>query len=144
MIWRAVTVIACISALALVACDQDQSTPSGTGIKVVHGRAVVESIEVVMDPTDLSQAQVVARGYLPDGCTGIDRVEVHSGRGNLLVSAIITTVRPADFACIQVIRPFEERIAVDLANMPDGTYVVEVNGLTHSFGIGSGGEHGIR
>jgi inhibitor of cysteine peptidase len=144
MIWRAVTVIACVCALALGACDQGQSAPSGPEIKVVHGHATVEAVEVVMDPSQPSQAQVVARGYLTDGCTRIDRVEVNSRRGNLLVSATITTVRPADFACIQAIQPFEERIAMDLSDTPHGTYVVEVNGLTHSFRIGSGSEQRMR
>lgn len=138
MIWRLVNVCGVLAALALGACGQGQSAQSTPGIAVVRGQAIVEAVEVVIDPSESSKAQVVARGYLPDGCTRIDRVQVNPGRGNVLVSATIATVRPAGLACIQVIQPFEERIAVDLAGVPEGTYVVEVNGLTRSFRIGSG------
>ena len=125
-------------ALLLAACGQEQPARTEPRIEVVRGQAAVEAVEVVIDPSDPSKAQIVARGHLSDGCTRIDRVEVHSGREDLLVSANITTRRPAGLACIQVIRPFEERIELDLADVPDGTHVVEVNGLTHSFRVGSG------
>jgi inhibitor of cysteine peptidase len=131
-------------ALALGACDQGQSAQSEAQIELVRGQATVESVEVVRNPSDPPAAQVVARGYLADGCTRIDRVEVHSGRGNILAGATITTVRPAGLACIQVIQPFQERFTVDLAALPDGSYVVSVNGVTQSFQRGSGNEQGTR
>ncbi len=141
MTWRAAPVFAFVSALALAACDQGKSAQSAREVKVVRGQATVEAVKVVIDPADPAKAEVVARGYLADGCTRKDRVEVNPGPGNLLVSATITTLRPAGRLCVQVTQPFEERIALDLAGLPAGTYVVEVNGLSHSFRIGSGGEH---
>ncbi len=138
--WAA-RVCAVVLLLALGGCGQGQSAQSAQEIEVVRGQATVETVEVVIDPSDPSKAQVVARGYLADGCTRIDRVEARPGFGNLLVSATITTVRPADLACIQVIKPFEERIELDVADLPDGAYAVQVNGLSHSFRIGTGGEH---
>ena len=141
--WAA-RVCAVVLLLALGGCGQGQSAQSAQGIEVVRGQATVETVEVVIDPSDPSKALVVARGYLADGCTRIDRVQVNPGRGNILVSATITTVRPEGLACIQVIQSFEERIALDLTDLPDGTYVVEVNDLSHSFRIGSGGEHKLR
>ena len=144
MIRRSATVCAFVLALALGACDQGQSGQSEAQIELVRGQATVESVEVLMTPSDPPTAQVVARGYLADGCTRIDRVEVNAGRGNLFVSATIATVRPAGLACTQVIRPFEERFTVDLADLPDGTYVVEVNGVTRSFRRGSGNGQGTR
>jgi inhibitor of cysteine peptidase len=140
MTLRVATARAFVLALALGACDQGPSAAPEPQIKVIRGRATVESIEVVIDPSAPSQAQVVARGYLADGCTRIDRVEVHSPRGNLLVSATITTVRLAELTCIQVTKPFEERIAVDLADLPEGSYVVEVNGVAQSFRVRSGND----
>ena len=135
-----VSAVAYAFALVLVlgGCGQDQSAQSTPGIAVVRGQATIEAIEIVIDPSDPSKAQVVARGYLADGCTRIDSVQVNPGRGNVLVSATITTVRPADLACIQIVAPFEERIAVDIAGVPDGSYVAEVNGRAQSFRIGAG------
>ena len=144
MIRRSAKACALVLVLALGACGQGQSAQSVPRTEVVRGQAAVETVEVVANPSGPSKAQVVARGYLADGCTRIDRVEVNRGRGNVLVSATITTVRPADRLCIQVIRSFEERIAVDLADLPDGTYVVKVNGLGHSFRIESGRAHRLE
>jgi len=144
MIRRSATVCAFVLALTLGACGQGQSAQSGPQIKLVRGLAKVEAVEVVIDPSDTEKAQIVARGYLADGCTSIDRVQVNPGRGNLLVSATITTVRPADFACIQVIKPFEERIAVDLGDLPDGTYAVEVNGISHPVRLDSASGRGTQ
>ena len=121
----------------LAACGEEQPARTDPRIEVVRGQAAVEAVDVVIDPSDPSRAQIVARGYLSDGCTRIDRVEVHSGRGNALASVNISTLRPAGLACIQVIRPFEERIRLDLAGVPNGTHVVDVNGLKQSFQVGA-------
>lgn len=136
MIRRSANLRALVLALALGACGQGQSAQSAPEVEVVRGQAAVETVDLLTDPSDPSKAQVVARGYLPDGCTRIDRVQANPGRGNLLVSVTITTLRPADLACIQVIEPFERRIAVDIANPADGSHVVEINGVAHSVELG--------
>ena len=136
MIRRSADFRALVLVLALGACGQGQSAQSAQEIEVVRGQATVETVEVVIDPSDSEKAEVVARGYLADGCTRIDRVQVNPGSGNLLVSVTITTVRPADRICVQVTKPFEQRFAVDIADRADGSHVVEVNGVTHSVRLG--------
>ena len=144
MIRRLVNVYAVALALALAACGQGQSAQSAPEPEVASGQATVEEVEVFIDPSDPSKAQIVARGYLADGCTRVDSVQVTPGRGNVLVSATIVTVRPAGFACIQVIKLFEERIAVDLGDLPDGTYAVEVNGISHPVRLDSASGRGMQ
>ncbi len=137
MIRRSANLRALVLALALGACGQDQSPQSGPDIEVVRGQATVETVEVAIDPSDPSKADVVVRGYLADGCTRIDRVQVKPGRGDLLVSVTITTARPADRLCIQVIKPFQQRIAVDIASRAAGSHVVEINGVAHPVELGA-------
>ena len=136
MIWRSAPVFALV--LALGACGRDQSTQSAPQMKVSRGQATIEGVEIVTDPSDPRKAEVVASGYLADGCTRIDSVQVRPGRGDLIVSVTITTVRPADLTCIQVIKPFKQRIAVDLPVGRRGPRFVEVNGVTHPVRLGPG------
>jgi putative hemolysin len=49
--------------------------PSG---EMIHGEAVVETIDILILESFPVQVNVVARGYLPDGCTEID--EIHQER----------------------------------------------------------------
>jgi inhibitor of cysteine peptidase len=53
---------------------QDNKSESQDG-DYIYGTAVVESIEILVLESFPVQIHVVARGYLPDGCTEIDRVE---------------------------------------------------------------------
>ncbi len=129
MIWRSAPALALV--LALGTCGQGQSVPSGPQMEVIRGQATVEGVEVLTDPSDPRKAEVIARGYLADACTRIDSVQVSPGRGDLIVSVTITTVRPAELTCIQVTKPFAQRIAVDLPAGHQGPRFVEVNGVTH-------------
>ena len=137
MIRHSANLRALVLALALGACGQGQPAQSAPEAEVVRGQAAVETVELVVDPSDPSKADVVVRGYLADGCTRIDRVQVKPGRGDLLVSVTITTARPADRLCIQVIKPFQQRIAVDIASRAAGSHVVEINGVAHPVELGA-------
>jgi inhibitor of cysteine peptidase len=76
---------------------------------------------------------VVARGYLPDGCTEID--EIREERTEQAFQVTITTIRPADAMCTQALQPFEKVIALDVLGLQAGTYSVNVNGVTGSFAL---------
>ncbi len=53
---------------------QDNKSESQDG-DYIYGTAVVESTEILVLESFPVQIHVVAKGYLPDGCTEIDRVE---------------------------------------------------------------------
>jgi putative hemolysin len=102
--------------------------PSG---EMIHGEAVVETIDILILESFPVQVNVVARGYLPDGCTEID--EIHQERTDQTFQVNITTIRPADAVCTQAVEPFEETISLDVQNLPAGSYTVDVNGITDTF-----------
>jgi inhibitor of cysteine peptidase len=122
--------------LAFTACraaapDADKAVPQDQA--VTTGKAPVKSIEILIMESFPVQAAVLARGELLDACTEIDQVnqDIDLEKDTLWVE--ITTVRPTDEVCIQVLAPFEERIPLDVYGLPAGTYTVDVNGVTGTF-----------
>jgi len=98
------------------------------------GIAVVESVEVqVLDGAGPS-VLVIARGSLPDGCTSIDETSWRQEGDTFYVT--ITTYRPQDMMCTQVIVPFEETVMIEPeAALAAGAYTVSVNGVSAQFEI---------
>jgi inhibitor of cysteine peptidase len=76
---------------------------------------------------------VVAVGYLPDGCTEIDGIDVDREVDAQTFEVTIGTVRPRDAMCTQALVPFEETIELDVLGLPAGTYSVDVNGIVETF-----------
>lgn len=101
------------------------------GGDVIFGEATVEDVDILILETFPVQVNVVAEGYLSDACTEID--DIIQGREGNSFSVRITTARPADAVCAQVVTEFEEVISLDVLGLPAGTYTVDVNGVTDSF-----------
>jgi len=76
------------------------------------------------------QVHVVARGNLPNPCTGIDQIIQSRDENNFQIT--IKTKYNQEI-CIPLINPFEETIALDVYGLPAGTYNVNVNGIQDSF-----------
>jgi len=107
-------------------------TPAGpVSSPLIHGLAVVESVEILILESFPVQVHAVARGYTPDGCTEVDQILVE--RQDNLFRVTLTTVRPAHVACIEIIRPFERTIPLDVVGLLAGVYTVDVNGIGGAF-----------
>ena len=97
----------------------------------LYGTAVVEEIEILILESFPVQIHVIAKGYLPDGCTEIgDITKVMDGN---TFTVTVETIRPADAMCTEAIVPYEEVIALDVYGLKAGTYTVVVNSVTDSF-----------
>lgn len=97
------------------------------------GEARVESIDIQILESFPVQVNVIARGSLPDPCTAID--EAQTAREGNTFRITLTTRRPAGEVCVQVLAPFEETIPLDVAGLPAGDYLVDVNGVTGTFSL---------
>jgi inhibitor of cysteine peptidase len=114
-------------------------TPDSTPIETIvpddgefiYRNANVENIQILILESFPVQINVVAKGYLPDGCTKIDQT-IKNREGNTFF-ATITTKRPADAMCTMAIVPFEEVISLDVYGLEAGDYEVDVNGVKGSF-----------
>ena len=109
---------------------QDNKSESKDG-DYIYGTAVVESTEILVLASFPVQIHVVAKGYLPDGCTDIDRAVAKRDSNTFTVT--ITTKRPKDMMCTEAIVPYEKVVPLDVYGLKAGTYDVNVNSVTDSF-----------
>jgi len=105
-------------------------TPA-TGSNRDPNEAPVETVELLMLESFPVQVHAVARGNLPDACTTVGSVE--QSRTDNTFNVKISTVRPADKVCVEVLTPFEQNIPLDVHGLKAGTYTVNVNGVTETF-----------
>jgi pimeloyl-ACP methyl ester carboxylesterase len=99
--------------------------------QIITAKAMVENIEILLLESFPIQVNVVAQGNLPDGCTEIAEI-TEEQEGNAF-EITITTSRPADKMCTQMLVPFEEVISLDVVGLPAGVYAVNVNGVSDTF-----------
>ncbi|AKB82938.1 hypothetical protein MSBR3_2360 [Methanosarcina barkeri 3] len=110
---------------------ETNSSHGTTGGDYVYGTAKVESVQIVTLESFPVQIQVIAKGYLPDGCTEIDEIKNES-KGNVF-NINISTKRPRDAFCTQATKNFTETIPLEVRGLKAGNYTVNVNGVTESF-----------
>jgi inhibitor of cysteine peptidase len=108
----------------------DTSTSRKTSA-FIHRQASLEDIEIQLSDSPPLKVYVVVRGYLSDGCTKIDKIEQERTDNDFSIT--ITTIRPADLNCIQVIVPFQETVALDVRGLKAGIYTVTVNDMSDTF-----------
>jgi inhibitor of cysteine peptidase len=101
------------------------------GEEYIYGTATVETIQVIKLESFPVQVQVAAQGYLPDSCTEINEIKTEKEGNNFNIN--ISTKRPKDAVCTQVIVPFNKTIPLDLQGLKAGNYTVNVNGVKGSF-----------
>jgi hypothetical protein len=116
--------------LVLAACQRGGDPGTGTPEPVL-GRAQVDSVEVLILESMPVRVQVVARGTLPDGCTLLE--EVSSSREGDVFTVVVTTMRPAEAVCTEMVVPFERIIPLDVLGLSAGRYSVRVNEASASF-----------
>jgi inhibitor of cysteine peptidase len=144
------TILFMVFAVILSGCvdeEQDETEPGNTtnnsqgtngtnnsqgdGGDYIYGTANVENIQIITLESFPVQIQVIANGYLPDGCTEID--ETKTEREGNVFNINISTRRPKDAICTQAIESFTETIPLEVQGLKAGNYTVNVNGVTGSF-----------
>jgi inhibitor of cysteine peptidase len=108
------------------------ATPTGFGIR---GEARVDSVEVNTLGASPVKIEIVARGYLQDGCTKI--TDISQKREGNTFTVTLGTFRPANIACIQIAVPFEQTVELEGGGLKAGAYTVLVGGATGHFTLNS-------
>lgn len=94
------------------------------------------SDDQLVEPANVSAVEVrfeddgfvaIASGFLSDSCTTLH--ESTQTISNNRIEIALTTTRPADEMCAQVIEEFSEPIPIDMTELPNGEYMVTVNGV---------------
>lgn len=120
--------------MILSACGSGGLTPhpaQPTSADMLFGKATVEEVSILLMESFPLQVRVVAKGYLADSCTTIDKLTVNDVEAGFRVEII--TARPAQELCAQITQPFEQSIPLDVYGLPAGDYTVEVNGVEAEF-----------
>jgi hypothetical protein len=128
------TKIVLLAALLLAACAPVAATPSPivTEEPAPGSVVVVKSIDIQILESFPLQVHAVVRGDLPDaGCTTIASVE-QVREGNTFILTLVTTTDPLAL-CAQALTPFEEVVALDVRDLPAGTYTVRAGGIEQTF-----------
>lgn len=141
---KLIAVLFMIFTVALSGCVEDEQNNKGnetespvndsqntSGQEYTYGMANVESIDILTLESFPVQINVVAEGYLPDGCTEIDKINTEKEGNNFNIT--ITTKRPKDAMCTQAIENFTKTIPLEVQGLSAGNYTVNVNGVTGSF-----------
>ena len=98
----------------------------------ISGLAKVDNINLTkVQGTD--QLIIEVSGHLPDSCTEIDEITTKRNGKKLIVD--ITTKRPEDAMCSQVIMPFERNVKFNITGLDESTYNVSVNGINKSIAL---------
>ena len=97
----------------------------------IYGTAVVENIDILILESFPVQVNVIAKGYLPDGCTEIGDITKNMDGNTFTVT--VETIRPANMMCTEAIVPYEKSIPLDVYGLKAGTYSVFVNSVSGSF-----------
>ncbi|MDI9393942.1 MAG: protease inhibitor I42 family protein [Euryarchaeota archaeon] len=102
-----------------------------SGQEYTYGMANVENIDIMILESFPVQIVVEAEGYLPDGCTEIDKISTQKEGNNFNIT--FTTKRPKDAMCAQAIEGFTKTIPLEVQGLSAGNYTVNVNGVNGSF-----------
>jgi hypothetical protein len=111
--------------------EPSKAEPVSAKDEVVLGQAPVEAVEIVVRESFPVQVSAIVRGYLPDTCTEISQVGYEQTGDTFKIE--VATVRPKDMACADVIKSYEEVVALDVAGLAAGVYTVDANGVTATF-----------
>ena len=130
--------VLCLVALLVSACGSSGSIPQPTATSaptaaptVLADQAIVESIDIRILESFPVQVNAVVRGQLPDACSLIDKAQP-TREGNTFRIALSIARRP-DARCAPALTPFEHTLALEVAGLTAGTYLVTAGGVSSSF-----------
>ncbi len=107
---------------------------AGTEAEYEIGRAMVDSVDVVLKESFPVQVDVLVKGNLPDGCTELGDIKQQLVAKTFNVTLETRKLKDTEVMCTQALVPFEETIALEnVVGISAGEYTVDVNGMKKTF-----------
>jgi len=106
----------------------------GDGAMIIKPAPIV-SVEVRSAESFPPQVFVDIRGVLTDGCTILNETKVQR-QGNV-IDITVTTQRPRDAVCVQVVSFFDTAVPLGSDFIAGQQYTLRVNGQAQQFNVGS-------
>jgi hypothetical protein len=118
-----------VTSLLLAACGSSDSTESES--TSASSAAMVDGVTVDFRE---NHYYAIVTGVYPDACTQISdmKQEVNDKAFEITLS----TARPGDLMCAQMIIHFEVALLIETGGLPPGEYTVDVNGISTNFTLG--------
>ena len=112
-------------------------TYDGNGALIIAGadampKVLVETIDILIMESFPLQVSVAVNGIKSVPCTKLLTPAVSYADNTFTVVLAETVLGPAE-SCIAVTDPFETSVALNVLDLPAGTYTVDVNGVTAEF-----------
>ena len=109
----------------------------GNGTLVIAGadampKVLVETIDILIMESFPLQVSVAVNGIKSVPCTTLLSPAVSYADNTFTVVLAETVLGPAE-SCIAITDPFETTVALNVLDLPAGTYTVDVNGVTAVF-----------
>jgi hypothetical protein len=98
---------------------------------------IIDSLRTLVLQSDPVQVDLTINGNLPNGCTLLDGFS--QTRQDTTFTVQILTSRLEQEVCTEALIPFSETLALEVADLPDGLYTIEVGDQTTSFILGDVG-----
>ena len=98
--------------------------------------APIVNVDVRIAESFPPQVFIDIRGILTDGCTALNGVEVT--RQGTVIDITVTTQRPRDAVCIQVISFFDTVVPLGSNFIAGQNYTLRVNGKAQQFNVSTG------
>ncbi len=92
----------------------------------------VEEVDVMVMESLPLQVSLSVSGFLSVPCVALLSPAVSYANNQFTVVLAESTLGPAE-TCIAVLEPFQTTIALDVTDLPAGTYLVDVNGIETEF-----------
>ena len=136
------------AAVLLAGCSTAQTTPTATPASGAAPTTIpaptpdmagaevkpmpIDSVEVQIRESQPVQVSILVSGSLSDKCTTFhEATQVRNGN---TIELTITTMRPKDMMCAQMIEIYTNTFPLE-GDFPPGDYIVRVNGVEKSFKI---------
>ena len=91
----------------------------------------VDSVNMEVGVGSPIPVHAIVSGNLPSACAQLGEVRVHRDGTTFYIRLVADL--PAQTDCNEDLIPFRLQVPLNIVNMPQGTYVVNVNGVTASF-----------
>lgn len=91
-----------------------------------YGRAAIEAMDIRKVEQNGYQLEVSLTARLPDACTQLDQVILN--RDKTGINILLTTRRPAERMCAQVVRQVQKNILIDIPPDAASPYTVSAQG----------------
>lgn len=118
-----------VSSLILAACGGSESQENSPNTSATPAMVAGVSVDVKNN-----HYYATVNGNYPDSCTRISDVQQEIDGDT--IRFILTTGKPADLMCAQMITPFAVDLLIETGGLMPGEYRIDVNGVTTTFTLG--------